>query len=134
MAFTLKSSFHATSSQPRLLIRNLNGPKSRSFISASLHSPSLHRSTSINDSNLTHRYTSILLSSPRNFNFTVRASTAAENTPQPSSSASSSNRQLIVVTSAITILVAVVDRVLYKLALVPMKPYPFFLAQLTTFG
>ncbi|KAL6623283.1 hypothetical protein ACP70R_033162 [Stipagrostis hirtigluma subsp. patula] len=29
---------------------------------------------------------------------------------------------------------AVANRVLYKLALVPLKAYPFFLAQLTTFG
>ncbi|KAJ3697530.1 hypothetical protein LUZ61_001235 [Rhynchospora tenuis] len=33
-----------------------------------------------------------------------------------------------------TVLLAVTNRVLYKLALVPMKGYPFFLAQVTTFG
>ncbi|KAF3338138.1 Protein CLT2 [Carex littledalei] len=33
-----------------------------------------------------------------------------------------------------TVLLAVTNRVLYKLALVPMKGYPFFLAQATTFG
>ncbi|KAJ1298355.1 hypothetical protein BS78_01G446300 [Paspalum vaginatum] len=33
-----------------------------------------------------------------------------------------------------TVVLAVMNRVLYKLALVPMKDYPFFLAQLTTFG
>lgn len=36
--------------------------------------------------------------------------------------------------AAITLGFAVANRVLYKLALVPMKEYPFFLAQLTTFG
>lgn len=40
----------------------------------------------------------------------------------------------ILVGSAITVLLAVLNRVLYKLALVPMKNYPFFLAQVTTFG
>ncbi|KAF3334786.1 Protein CLT2 [Carex littledalei] len=33
-----------------------------------------------------------------------------------------------------TVLLAITNRVLYKLALVPMKGYPFFLAQATTFG
>nr|CAB3501717.1 unnamed protein product [Digitaria exilis] len=33
-----------------------------------------------------------------------------------------------------TVVLAVLNRVLYKLALVPMKNYPFFLAQFTTFA
>lgn len=40
----------------------------------------------------------------------------------------------IVIGSGLTVILAVMNRVLYKLALVPMKNYPFFLAQLTTFG
>ncbi|KAL5705317.1 Protein clt2 [Ranunculus cassubicifolius] len=40
----------------------------------------------------------------------------------------------VIVGSAITIVLAVMNRVLYKLALVPMKEFPFFLAQITTFG
>lgn len=40
----------------------------------------------------------------------------------------------IFVGSGVTVLFAVLNRVLYKLALVPMKNYPFFLAQVTTFG
>lgn len=40
----------------------------------------------------------------------------------------------ILVGSAITVVLAVANRVLYKLALVPMRNYPFFLAQVTTFG
>ncbi|KAG1342120.1 protein CLT2, chloroplastic [Cocos nucifera] len=40
----------------------------------------------------------------------------------------------ILVGSGVTVLFAVLNRVLYKLALVPMKNYPFFLAQVTTFG
>ncbi|CAI0464025.1 unnamed protein product [Linum tenue] len=41
---------------------------------------------------------------------------------------------MIMASSAATIGLAVANRVLYKLALVPMKDYPFFLAQFTTFG
>ena len=33
-----------------------------------------------------------------------------------------------------TVVLGVANRVLYKLALVPLKHYPFFLAQLATFG
>ncbi|CAN4092316.1 unnamed protein product [Withania somnifera] len=43
-------------------------------------------------------------------------------------------RELIVLNSALTLVLGVANRVLYKLALVPMKEYPFFLAQVTTFG
>ncbi|KDP41501.1 hypothetical protein JCGZ_15908 [Jatropha curcas] len=65
-------------------------------------------------------------------NFTVRASN--EN-PKPHVAASNNIRkQLILICSAITVTLAVANRVLYKLALVPMKQYPFFLAQFTTFG
>lgn len=39
-----------------------------------------------------------------------------------------------IVAAAMTVAFAVANRVLYKLALVPLKDYPFFLAQLTTFG
>lgn len=41
---------------------------------------------------------------------------------------------MVVACSAVTIALAIANRVLYKLALVPMKEFPFFLAQLTTFG
>ncbi|KAL3634037.1 Protein clt2, chloroplastic [Castilleja foliolosa] len=65
--------------------------------------------------------------------------TAAENDftppPPPPSESNASNRKLAVfVCSAVTVALAIANRVLYKLALVPMKEYPFFLAQLTTFG
>ncbi|KAL5994611.1 hypothetical protein ACLOJK_024664 [Asimina triloba] len=40
----------------------------------------------------------------------------------------------VVAAVVITVLLGVVNRVLYKLALVPLKQYPFFLAQLATFG
>ncbi|KAF5727591.1 hypothetical protein HS088_TW22G01287 [Tripterygium wilfordii] len=40
----------------------------------------------------------------------------------------------VVVAAAVTVVFGVGNRVLYKLALVPLKRYPFFLAQLATFG
>ncbi|TVU48060.1 hypothetical protein EJB05_07682, partial [Eragrostis curvula] len=40
----------------------------------------------------------------------------------------------IAAAAAATVMLAVMNRVLYKLALVPMRNYPFFLAQFTTFG
>ncbi|KAB2050344.1 hypothetical protein ES319_A13G239200v1 [Gossypium barbadense] len=40
----------------------------------------------------------------------------------------------VAVAVAVTVVLGVGNRVLYKLALVPLKHYPFFLAQLATFG
>ncbi|KAF9589096.1 hypothetical protein IFM89_018827 [Coptis chinensis] len=40
----------------------------------------------------------------------------------------------VLVAAAATVILGVGNRVLYKLALVPLKHYPFFLAQLATFG
>ncbi|XP_040994647.1 protein CLT1, chloroplastic-like [Juglans microcarpa x Juglans regia] len=40
----------------------------------------------------------------------------------------------IAVAAAVTVVMGVGNRVMYKLALVPLKHYPFFLAQLATFG
>ncbi|XP_061362610.1 protein CLT1, chloroplastic-like isoform X2 [Gastrolobium bilobum] len=40
----------------------------------------------------------------------------------------------VAVAAAATVVMGVGNRVLYKLALVPLKQYPFFLAQLATFG
>ncbi|RDX77194.1 Protein CLT3, chloroplastic, partial [Mucuna pruriens] len=40
----------------------------------------------------------------------------------------------VAVAAAVTVVMGVGNRVLYKLALVPLKNYPFFLAQLATFG
>ncbi|BAB10034.1 unnamed protein product [Arabidopsis thaliana] len=40
----------------------------------------------------------------------------------------------IVIWAAVTAAFGVGNRVMYKLALVPLKEYPFFLAQLSTFG
>ncbi|GMY33935.1 protein CLT3, chloroplastic [Fagus crenata] len=40
----------------------------------------------------------------------------------------------VMVAAAITVVLGVGNRVLYKLTLVPLKRYPFFLAQLATFG
>lgn len=47
----------------------------------------------------------------------------------------SNNRTVeVVVAAGVTVVLGVGNRVLYKLALVPLKHYPFFLAQLATFG
>ncbi|GMH05630.1 hypothetical protein Nepgr_007470 [Nepenthes gracilis] len=40
----------------------------------------------------------------------------------------------VMIAAAVTVVLGVGNRVLYKLALVPLKQYPFFLAQLATFG
>ncbi|THG17109.1 hypothetical protein TEA_008187 [Camellia sinensis var. sinensis] len=40
----------------------------------------------------------------------------------------------VLVAAGVTVVLGVGNRVLYKLALVPLKHYPFFLAQLATFG
>ncbi|KAL7262455.1 hypothetical protein ACSBR1_000765 [Camellia fascicularis] len=74
-----------------------------------------------------HRTTRILRQPLPNRKFSIRASIKE-------GLESSSNTTLIIVSSVITVILAVANRVLYKLALVPMKDYPFFLAQLTTFG
>lgn len=63
--------------------------------------------------------------SSRNF----RSQASNSTSPIPSSAA-----KQIVFGSALTVIFAVANRVLYKLALGPMKNYPFFLAQLATFG
>ncbi|KAI6689209.1 hypothetical protein NL676_026037 [Syzygium grande] len=73
-----------------------------------------------------------------------RAPTAELRTPRSSSGgggvgggappASPDGKVAILVSAAVTVAFAVANRVLYKLALVPMKQYPFFLAQVTTFG
>lgn len=47
----------------------------------------------------------------------------------------SGDRRLeVLLAAAVTVAFGVGNRVLYKLALVPLKQYPFFLAQLATFG
>ncbi|KAK1277814.1 hypothetical protein QJS04_geneDACA016556 [Acorus gramineus] len=43
-------------------------------------------------------------------------------------------RTEVAVAAAATVVLGVGNRVLYKLALVPLKQYPFFLAQFATFG
>ncbi|CAN0905387.1 Protein CLT3, chloroplastic [Linum grandiflorum] len=50
-------------------------------------------------------------------------------------SSSGENRTVeVAIAAAATVVLGVGNRVLYKLALVPLKQYPFFLAQLATFG
>lgn len=134
MEITSTSSFQAISSKPHLLKRrshNFYGAKSRSLIS--MPADGLPPCRSPLKYNFARGITSILYSSRRNTNFTARASTDDGNFPQ-TASPSSSNSQIIIISSAVTVTLAIANRVLYKLALVPMKQYPFFLAQITTFG
>eukprot|EP00270_Netrium_digitus_P005963 TRINITY_DN1804_c0_g1_i1.p1 TRINITY_DN1804_c0_g1~~TRINITY_DN1804_c0_g1_i1.p1 ORF type:complete len:459 (+),score=100.20 TRINITY_DN1804_c0_g1_i1:118-1494(+) len=49
-------------------------------------------------------------------------------------SSSRSSQMQVLIAAALTILLGVANRVLYKMALVPLKSFPFFLAQFTTFG
>ncbi|CAN6584222.1 hypothetical protein ACFX13_044965 [Malus domestica] len=67
---------------------------------------------------------------------TTRDVKARASLPEPPSSTSSTSTftKRVVLSSALTIALAVANRVFYKLALVPMKNHPFFLAQFTTFG
>lgn len=67
---------------------------------------------------------------------TIRALGNQDYAPdEPPPSNSNGNKKLIVIAcSTVTVALAIANRVLYKLALVPLKEYPFFLAQLTTFG
>ncbi|KAK9215899.1 hypothetical protein WN944_007905 [Citrus x changshan-huyou] len=134
MEITSTSSFQAISSKPHLLKRrshNFYGAKSRSLIS--MPADGLPPCRSPLKYNFARGITSILYSSRRNTNSTARASTDDGNSPQ-TASPSSSNSQIIIISSAVTVTLAIANRVLYKLALVPMKQYPFFLAQITTFG
>ncbi|CAO2826288.1 unnamed protein product [Amaranthus hypochondriacus] len=64
------------------------------------------------------------------FNFIVSASS----NPVSASSKTKSTTKSILFWSTITAVLAVANRVFYKLALVPLKNYPFFLAQFITFG
>lgn len=45
-----------------------------------------------------------------------------------------SSRKEVLAAAALTVALATGNRVFYKLALIPLKNYPFFLAQLATFG
>ncbi|KAM7257002.1 hypothetical protein ACFE04_012743 [Oxalis oulophora] len=132
-------SFHSI---PSSSTSPFNGPSSssstklhhnHSLLTMSSSSSSSSSSTSLNQRRLTNNNpTTFLHTSNRqnpNPNFKLHASSSID-PPVPSSS----NRKTIIITSALTITLAVANRVLYKLALVPMKQYPFFLAQLTTFG
>ncbi|XP_019089338.1 PREDICTED: protein CLT2, chloroplastic isoform X2 [Camelina sativa] len=76
----------------------------------------------------------LLSSSSRKTTFPMRRGCSVSASTEESSSSVPSNRNLIVLNSVVIVALAVANRVLYKLALVPMKQYPFFLAQLTTFG
>ncbi|OMO57568.1 Chloroquine resistance transporter-related protein [Corchorus olitorius] len=129
MSFAATSSFRSIPSRFQTShLPNSNPPKLHSLLLMSLPE---NRSSFPRSLNLTRRSSvtkAPLFSSPvTRPNLTVRASSKT-----PDSAAA--DAKLITISSALTIVLAVANRVLYKLALVPMKEYPFFLAQFTTFG
>ncbi|CAL4929618.1 unnamed protein product [Urochloa decumbens] len=64
----------------------------------------------------------------------ARAAGAARISAVPGDGGPGAGGTGIAAAAAATVVFAVMNRVLYKLALVPMKNYPFFLAQFATFG
>ncbi|WVY94266.1 hypothetical protein V8G54_033354 [Vigna mungo] len=59
---------------------------------------------------------------------------AVEEFPSESGRKSVNRSAKVIIAAAVTVVMGVGNRVLYKLALVPLKNYPFFLAQLATVG
>ncbi|XP_009795853.1 protein CLT2, chloroplastic isoform X2 [Nicotiana sylvestris] len=113
--------FHISSSLPRLAIINIPNPKFL-FILSSSPMPLL---TSSRRLQIHRRRTSF----SRQF-----SNSSSKFAARAVGSDSNVTRELIILNSALTLVLGVANRVLYKLALVPMKEYPFFLAQVTTFG
>lgn len=66
---------------------------------------------------------------PLSNKFAINASSG-----ESSVSSAKNKTKSIVLCSVVTAVLGVTNRVLYKLALVPLKEYPFFLAQFMTFG
>lgn len=65
----------------------------------------------------------------------LRVSALPKNSDGGASTSNDNNlNKAAILGSIITVVLAIANRVFYKLALVPMKEYPFFLAQLNTFG
>ncbi|KAE8715848.1 Cox19-like CHCH family protein [Hibiscus syriacus] len=125
MSFSATSSFRSLPSHlATSILRNSNSPKLQSPILMSLpqNRSSFHRQLN----------RCCITKIPPNSSAVIRPNLkvcASSKTPSAAADA-----KLIAICSAVTITFAVANRVLYKLALVPMKEYPFFLAQFTTFG
>ncbi|OMO50803.1 Chloroquine resistance transporter-related protein [Corchorus capsularis] len=127
MSFAATSSFRSIPSRFQTShLPNSNPTKLHSLVLMSLPEK---RSSFLPRLNLTRSVTKApqFSSSVTRPNLTVRASSKTPDSAAP-------DAKLITISSALTIVLAVANRVLYKLALVPMKEYPFFLAQFTTFG
>ncbi|KAM5575288.1 protein CLT2, chloroplastic [Rosa sericea] len=125
-------SFHKFLSVPPSLSHLKNGGTSFSSSSSPTSMPLLQRPRPsllrLHTPNAPFRLLSDRKPTPRN----VKLHASLPNPPPPSSSSAISNG--VVFSSVLTIALAVANRVLYKLALVPMKNHPFFLAQFMTFG
>ncbi|MED6216754.1 Protein clt2, chloroplastic, variant 2 [Stylosanthes scabra] len=122
MAHSLTSSFHSTSffffppssfNTPKLLLPTMSSNSQPLHLKFS-HTNRTRTTTTTNNNRLK-----------------IRASSSSDD---PSPSTSSGTNLILFSSAAITVSLALANRVLYKLALVPMKDYPFFLAQFTTFG
>ncbi|XP_022951312.1 protein CLT2, chloroplastic [Cucurbita moschata] len=90
------------------------------------HFPKSSLSSSLRNFGIRRRNSRDRFSSAKNLNFIPHAFNGDSDSP--------AKTKIIVVTSVLTVLLATANRVLHKLALVPLKEYPFFLAQFTTFG
>ncbi|TYG69578.1 hypothetical protein ES288_D05G241800v1 [Gossypium darwinii] len=141
---SLPPAFSSFSSQPFFL--TMSFPLTSSFRSL----PSHFAASFLFNSNSAKLQSPILMSLPQNPSSFPRHISRSFTRAPPNSSAvfrpnlrvrassktpnQATDAKLIAISSAVTITFAVANRVLYKLALVPMKEYPFFLAQFTTFG
>ncbi|OIT40625.1 protein clt2, chloroplastic [Nicotiana attenuata] len=117
--------FHISSSLPRLAIINIPNSKFL-FILSSSPMPLL---TSSRRLEIHRRRTSFSRQSSNSSSKFIARAVGSDSDRQ-----SNVTRELIILNSVLTLVLGVANRVLYKLALAPMKEYPFFLAQVTTFG
>ncbi|KAK7356719.1 hypothetical protein VNO80_15994 [Phaseolus coccineus] len=69
-----------------------------------------------------------------NHNYVHHHLTALKIRASNDTSSSGSGTNLVFLSSTVTVTIVVANRLLYKLALVPMKDYLFLLAQFITFG
>ncbi|KAJ9545404.1 hypothetical protein OSB04_025111 [Centaurea solstitialis] len=126
---SLTLNLNNTGSKINFQIRN---PKKMPFFLPFTHIPSLMRSCD-NARGIGTRIDRIRHRSSSEHKFVVRSSIKTSSQSQPPPHSDSLNGRIIF-WSGVTLVLAVGNRVLYKLALVPMKEYPFFMAQFNTFG
>ncbi|CDP00923.1 unnamed protein product [Coffea canephora] len=122
--------FHPSNSL--LLNGSIPSPSSLAFTSVRpLRNPTFSASQHLK----THRRKppKLIQDSAQRLNYKFRIRALGKDSDGPSRNIDN-NVTLVILSSVVTVVLAIANRVFYKLALVPMKEYPFFLAQLTTFG